>query len=73
MAEFYKQTTAEALAELKSSKETGLTTSEATARLAQYGPNALPAGEGTNILELLLDQAEAGLYRNFFRRNPPPN
>ncbi len=56
MTEFYKRTGAEALTELKSNKEAGLTNSEAAARIAQYGPNSLPVGEGTNPLKLLLEQ-----------------
>jgi P-type Ca2+ transporter type 2C len=56
MVDAYRQTATEALAELKSNRETGLTKSEAAARIAQYGPNTLPAGEGTNFVKLLFEQ-----------------
>src|SRR4051812_18659318 len=56
MTDFYRQSAAEALAELKANRQTGLTGSEAAARIAQYGPNSLPAGEGTNLLKLLFEQ-----------------
>jgi P-type Ca2+ transporter type 2C len=56
MAEFYRLDAAAALKELQSNKEKGLSASDAQARLAKYGPNELPAGEGTNILKLLVEQ-----------------
>ena len=56
MTDFYRKTAAESLAELKTERATGLTSSEAAARVAEYGPNSLPAGEGTNLLKLLFEQ-----------------
>jgi len=56
VTDFYRKTAAESLAELKTERATGLTSSEAAARVAEYGPNSLPAGEGTNLLKLLFEQ-----------------
>jgi P-type Ca2+ transporter type 2C len=56
MAEFYRLDVNEALAETKTNAERGLSTSEAEARLREYGKNALPKGEGNTLLKLILSQ-----------------
>ena len=39
---FHAMAVADVIAQLQTNLETGLTTDEANARLAQYGPNVLP-------------------------------
>src|SRR5215813_1993556 len=56
MADFYKLDTAETLAQLKTNPETGLNDSEVEQRRAEHGKNSLPAGEGTNWVELITGQ-----------------
>lgn len=56
MPEYYRLDAAAALAELQSNKEIGLTSADARTRAEKYGANELPAGESTNLIQLLLGQ-----------------
>jgi len=56
MSEFHKISVAESLAELKADALTGLSEAEVTRRQAEFGKNALPAGEGTNWFKLIMGQ-----------------
>jgi Ca2+-transporting ATPase len=56
MSEFYRLSAEETLSELNTNAEHGLSDSEAQKRQAQYGRNALPVGEGTNWVQLILSQ-----------------
>ena len=56
MPEFYRMTVDEAVKELATSPDTGLSDKEATKRLDVYGANALPRDEGINWIELIWGQ-----------------
>jgi Ca2+-transporting ATPase len=56
MPEYYQQTIAETLNNLKSNVAEGLSNSEITRRQMTYGKNILPAAESTNWLQLVLAQ-----------------
>jgi Ca2+-transporting ATPase len=56
MAEFYQLETAQAIAELKSNAESGLSAQEALNRQAELGKNVLPTGEGTSLIRLIISQ-----------------
>ena len=56
MPDFYRLNVSESLTELKTNHEQGLSTSEVATRQTQYGKNALPAGEGTPLIKLILGQ-----------------
>lgn len=52
---FYSRSAEEILAEFKTGKD-GLTTTEATRRLKQYGPNALPKKKKDSILKIFVHE-----------------
>ncbi|WP_374685849.1 cation-translocating P-type ATPase [Promineifilum sp.] len=54
--EWYKITAEQALRELGSSADTGLTTDESQRRLEQYGPNELQEKAGRTRLQILFEQ-----------------
>src|SRR5690348_7707311 len=56
MPEYYQQTVAESLNNLKSNVAQGLSASEITQRQVTYGKNSLPVAESTNWLQLVLGQ-----------------
>lgn len=56
MPEFYQLDITQAATELKTDPQHGLTTTEAAARLAKYGRNILPTGEGSSVWKILLEQ-----------------
>ncbi len=56
MPEYYQQTIAETLNNLKSDVAQGLSGTEIAQRQATYGKNSLPVAEGTNWLQLVLGQ-----------------
>lgn len=56
MPELYQLNVQEALAELDTNIETGLSTVEVQQRQAKYGRNILPTGEGTNWVQLIVGQ-----------------
>jgi Ca2+-transporting ATPase len=56
MPEYYQQTVAETLNNLKSNVADGLSDSEITRRQMTYGKNILPTAESTNWLQLVLAQ-----------------
>lgn len=56
MADYYRQEADSVLKQLATDREHGLSQSEVTKRLAQYGLNALPAGEKTNWFKMLYEQ-----------------
>lgn len=53
---YYQKSIAEIIKELKSNQETGLSVSEASKRLARYGPNLLPAKKRPPLIYKLLAQ-----------------
>jgi Ca2+-transporting ATPase len=58
---YHAMAVAEVIASLRTSLETGLSTEEATARLAQYGPNLLPKAKGDTAWILLWRQINSPL------------
>src|SRR5690606_37169424 len=56
MPELYQLNVQEALAELDTNIETGLSTVGVQQRQAKYGRNILPTGEGTNWVQLIVGQ-----------------
>jgi len=56
MPEYYRLDIQDALQELQSTQESGLSQQEVEKRLQQYGPNALPRDAGVNWLELVWGQ-----------------
>jgi Ca2+-transporting ATPase len=56
MAEFYQLEIKEAIAELKSDADKGLTAEEASHRLSKDGKNVLPTGEGASLLQVIISQ-----------------
>jgi Ca2+-transporting ATPase len=56
MPEYHQLNVQETLAELNTSIDTGLTSAEVQQRQAKYGRNVLPAGEGTNWVQLIVGQ-----------------
>lgn len=54
--DYYKLDAQQTLAELQSSKKTGLARDEAARRLEQHGKNALPTGEGASLLKIFISQ-----------------
>lgn len=56
MPDFYKLEINEALTTLTVDAENGLTKAEVNKRQAEHGKNALPVGEGTNWVELIVGQ-----------------
>src|SRR6185436_10355216 len=56
MTEYYQQTVAETLNNLKSNVALGLNDVEINQRQATYGKNSLPVAESTNWLQLVLGQ-----------------
>ena len=55
MADFYRLDTSQALAELRADPN-GLSSEEASRRLAESGKNTLPTGETTSLLRVFLNQ-----------------
>jgi len=58
---FHAMAVADVIAKLQTDLETGLTTGEANARLAQYGPNVLPKAKGDTPWSLLWRQINSPL------------
>lgn len=56
MPDFYQLDIPQTAAELKTDAQNGLTSAEANARLAKYGRNLLPSGEGSSVWKILLEQ-----------------
>ncbi|MDX1994636.1 MAG: cation-translocating P-type ATPase [bacterium] len=56
MTDFFRLSVADALKELDSRVDLGLTDAQVSERQATYGKNALPAGEGTNWVQLVVGQ-----------------
>jgi Ca2+-transporting ATPase len=56
MPDFYRLDVAQALKELNSNLDAGLSSQEAAKRLAEYGKNELPTGEASNFWSILLNQ-----------------
>lgn len=56
MSEYYNQTVEQVAADLKADPVNGLSSAEAQRRLAEYGRNVLPTGEGTSVWKILLSQ-----------------
>jgi Ca2+-transporting ATPase len=56
MPDFYKLAVDDALNELKVDVKNGLSDADVSQRQTQYGKNALPVGEGTNWVELVVGQ-----------------
>ena len=56
MPDFYQLDIAQAAAELKTDPQNGLTSAEVQARLATYGRNVLPVGEGSSVWKILFEQ-----------------
>lgn len=56
MADYFRMDVADVLAELGVDPKIGLTSDEVARRQSQHGKNVLPAGEGTNVLQLIINQ-----------------
>ena len=56
MPDFYRLDVETSLSELQTDADDGLTQAEVTKRQEQYGKNALPAGEGTDWVRLVIGQ-----------------
>jgi P-type Ca2+ transporter type 2C len=56
MSEFYQLSPADSLKQLNANASTGLSETEVSQRQGEYGKNALPAGETTRWIDLVLGQ-----------------
>ncbi len=56
MTDYYRLSVEDSLDQLDVRQSDGLSTAEVERRQAQYGENSLPAGEGTNWVELVMGQ-----------------
>jgi Ca2+-transporting ATPase len=56
MTDFYRLGVEQALTEMKSNAQTGLTEAEASQRLERFGRNTLPKGESASVFTIFLSQ-----------------